>query len=244
MQNIFQLTRMVAVAIALMASELSYADASCKEWSVAAVDPAKGKYPLELRICDLTYGLSAYVEIRNMGSQRLALAYRITTNDDKQRDATEVVVEPGVTTRAENCQACASRHAGFKSWEIVSVSEAIDDDKAGSAATAAPLPAFMGGGSKAPAAKTAPVEAVKVVEKTQPAAVKPQTEIPVVKQTVKTPADKPATAAAPAVMEQPKAEAAVPAPAAEAEKESEGFRAEDGTIIPWEKLPPEFRPRK
>jgi len=252
MKTTYQLIQILTGVLLLALSAAVNADASCKDWSAATVDPTKGKYPIVLRICDLTYGLSAYVEIKNQSSSRLALAYRITTNDDKQRDVTELVLEPSITTRAENCQACASRHAGFKSWEILSVSEAIDDNKSGSAATAAPLPAFMGqpgsGSAKVPSGQVPTVKAAAAApekrEVAQPSPGKPVAE--------KTMTEKPLTAAPAVAAEPPKAAAVEPAKAVVAEpaavtapeSESEGFRAEDGTIIPWEQLPPEFRPRK
>jgi hypothetical protein len=145
-------------------------------------------------------------------------------------------------TPAGNCQACAARHAGFKSWEILTIKEDSSDKTAAEAAGAAPLPAFM---SKPVTAKKPAIEPVKeaepVVEKpvAVPVAVTPvaaPVPAPVVdKPKVEVAAPEPAP-----VVAQPKTEAAVPAP----EKKEEGFKAEDGTIIPWDQLPPEFRPRK
>jgi hypothetical protein len=216
------------------------AEDSCKNWSTASVDPTKGKYPIELRTCDLTYGLSAYIEIRNSSGSRVALSYRIITNDEKYKDG-DIILEPDTTTQAGNCQACAKRHAGFKSWEILTAREAIEDTSGTqSNVSAAPLPSFMDkpAGAKAPVA-----ESEKRAGSTKPL-IQPNVEKPIAEKPVVAPAPVLAPPVPAPVAEQVKP-AATPATAApEPEKTQEGFRAEDGTIIPWDKLPPEFRPRK
>lgn len=221
---------------------------NCNNWGSPSADPTKGRYAIELRTCELTYGLSAYIEIRNKSETRLVLAYRIVTGDDKYKDG-DVVLEAGVITRAGNCQACAKRHVGFKSWELISASEAPADEGTATAVKPAALPAFM----ETPAAAKKPV----VEAPAKPVTAKPAAE-PVTEKPAPAPAATiPASAATPAptptptpVTEQPKpvpeikTEVEKPATEPEQKKEVDGFRADDGTIIPWDQMPPEFRPRK
>lgn len=240
-------TAFLAVSLLALSSTLS-AEENCNSWSAPSSDAAKGRYAIELRTCDLTYGLSAYIEIKNPSDKRVALAYRIITNDDKYKDG-DIVLAQNAITPAGNCQACAKRHAGFKSWEIVSADEVADDAAAEPGAPVpvkpAALPAFMDQPGTAPkTVASPPAKPVATKPLPEPAAEKPAVAAPI---PVATPAVVPAAASVPATVEQPKAatvQQKVEAPAAEPEKKEEGFRADDGTIIPWDQMPPEFRPRK
>jgi len=270
MNAAFQMIRAALGISALVACSVSFAEENCNGWSAADVDSTKGRYNIELRTCDLTYGLSAYVQIKNLSNHRIALGYRIITMDNKHRDD-EIILAPSDITQAGNCQACAKRHAGFKSWEILTVKEVAEDapgsQPGGSIPSNSSLPAFMAKPAatvKSPAKE--PVKSDVVIDK--PVIAKPTVVEPVIAEPVKSevvidkpviakppaaepakpPLEKPAAvadvvpAAVPEVVTPPKASEATPE--AKLDKKQDGFRAEDGTIIPWDKLPPEFRPRK
>lgn len=215
-----------------------FAEENCGAWHAAEVDPTGGQFIIEMRICDLTYGLSAYVQIKNSSDKRLALAYRIVTKDDKSKD-NDIILEPDSIARAGNCQACAKRYAGFKSWELLSAKATKDQPEK---KVEAPVPAVV---STSPATP-APVkeQAVKEAEAT------PSTPAPakVVDQPKPVESTTPAVAAVPSANNSTASQTSIPASSSDVTKDTEkkvdGFKAEDGTIIPWDKLPPEFRPRK
>lgn len=210
MKAVLRFIGMGIIAITLNIKNI-HAEENCNVWQTPNTDPSAGKYLIELRTCDLTYGLSAYVQIKNSSDQRLALSYRIITKDDKYKDD-DIVLEPGSTTRAGNCQACAKRYAGFKAWELRSVK--VAETKAEASApvqtpakiTDAPKPV-----EPAPVVKTSAAEAT-------PASVNSTDQE--ADQKKNTPIQK------------------------DAEKKPAVFKTEDGTEIPYDQLPPEFRPRK
>lgn len=205
----------------------------CKAWQPAAADPTGGRYSLELRICDLTMGLSAYVQIKNSSDTRIALSYRIVTNDDKHRDS-DAIIEPGMATRVENCQACATRHAGFKSWQILSA-DIAPEGEAGTPKPAASnlgLPSFMDKQITSKSVAQEPAKPQVDLQAQKPVAVPAPVEL-VKPAEPSRPEEKTNAVTVPAV---------VPTPTPEADQE--GIRAANGTVIPYDQLPPEFRPKK
>jgi len=201
-----------------------HADDNCLPWQDAATDPAAGKYALQLRTCEITYGLSTQVQIQNNSDQRLDVSFRITTKDNNSKES-NAVLEPRVTTSAGNCQACAKRHAGFLSWEIISI-KALEN-------SSPKLPDKNPVMTPAPAGVPAPA----AVNPQSPAA----TDSHPIKPVTATPPEKPQSAN----KNVPVDAVAKPDLAKEKEnKEQEGFKTEDGTVIPYEQLPPEFRPHR
>lgn len=219
--------RFLAVLLLAIVIPMScQAEETCSAWTAPVADSSNGQYPVQLRICDMAYGLSTLVQFQNTGDQRLQVFFRITSQDDKYKD-TDAVLEPRTVSRGGNCQACAKRHAGFKSWEILKVD------------VLATIPKPVADVPAPPAQPVAPL---------QPAA-------PVVSTPVTAPAPAAATVPAPAVT--PLAQPAQPEKQKkdnnqkdndqknkdQKDKEQEGFRTEDGKVIPYDQLPPEFRPR-
>jgi hypothetical protein len=222
----------------------AHAEENCGGWRSADVDPTKGKFEIELRVCDLPYGLSAYIQVRNSSEDRVALSYRLFMKDHSSKD-NDIVIEAGGMIRAETCQACAKRYSGLESWQVLSakslgkaaavpVIQTTDTspgspDHAGSAKNTDAVP------------RPAPVEATHIQGKPE--------EKPVVNSS---PAAESAKPVRPAVIEKssvntivaPVKPASAGQPKAENKTEPDGFRTEDGTIIPWDQMPPEFRPRR
>jgi len=111
-----------AVVIGLFVSIPAQAKDTCTGWKTPENDPTGGQYALQMRICEVTYGLTAYVQLRNDTEKELDLHYLITFVSNKTRDE-HVIVAPSTIFKVGMCQACAKRHDGFKSWEIVEVKE-------------------------------------------------------------------------------------------------------------------------
>lgn len=207
------------------------ADEACSAWAAAATDATQAKYPVQLRVCDMTYGLSTALQIQNESDLRLHLYYRVTSGDDKSKD-TDSILEPHSINRAGSCQACAKRHAGFKQWDILDakVMEITADQAA--AATKSPETPKVETPAKPqttnaypekidPVASKPPIEKIDIappkVEASKPAVNQPQPAVPATANPSQE--NKPAT-----------------------KSEADGFKTEDGRVIPWDQMPPEFRP--
>lgn len=204
--------------LAGLAAQSTLAAESCGAWIMADADPSDGRYLMvvQARACDLTGGVSAFVQFRNEGAERLKLAYRVKVDDSAPKPKEgEVTLEPGQLLRGPTCQQCSSRKGGIKAWEILSI-EVLPGAPAVTVPTAAET-------STAPP----PVVTAPAPEPAQPVPAPP----PAV------PSPKPAPT--PAAVKP----AGPPAPAA-AKEPVDGLVTEDGTVIPWDQLPPEFRPKK
>jgi len=101
----------------------AYGSESCGAWLMTETDPGGGKYlmTLQLRSCDLTGGVSAFLQFKNSGSENLKLSYRVFGEAEKILKEGTLTVGPGETKRDATCQQCAKRKGGIKTWEMVSV---------------------------------------------------------------------------------------------------------------------------
>jgi len=231
--------RCMVTVFALAGASAVLAEENCNAWHPPDNDPTHGQFMLELRSCDLAMGVSAYIQIRNNGEDRVALTYRLIMKDDKQKDS-DITLEPYSSTRAGNCQACAKRYAGLKSWDILSaksLGKAPPPEKAApdAAATAPTSAAPEAGATSSNVSSNVPAKSTPVVSPAAPASTTATNAAPAVSAA--------STAPKTAAPEAPKAEAKKEETKKEKLTEKDGFKAEDGTIIPWDQLPPEFRPR-
>jgi hypothetical protein len=221
-----------------------HAEENCGSWRSADVDPTKGKFEIELRVCDLPYGLSAYIQVRNSSEDRVALSYRLFMKDHTSKD-NDIVIEANGMTRAETCQACAKRYSGLESWQVLSAKSL---GKEASASVIQTTDTNPGSPDHAEAAKKtsavpppAPAEAAHIQSKPEEKPVVDSSPpVENVKPTLSRVVEKPSVNAV--------AEPAKPASAGQSKTENkakpDGFRTEDGTIIPWDQMPPEFRPHR
>jgi len=116
MRNVFALVLAVIFLSEVVPVEASQA---CGEWLAPEAGAKPNEYPLELRSCDLTGGISAFLQFQNSSSHRLKLTYRVTTNDEAVKES-QLEIEPGLN-RGTTCVACARRKAGLRSWEILAI---------------------------------------------------------------------------------------------------------------------------
>lgn len=223
---------------------------SCGAWRMTDADPSGGLYMMavQLRSCELTGGVSAFLQFQNSGNERLKVFYRIHTEEKKPKEG-NITLAPGETARGATCQQCTRRKGGIKSWEIVSVEvlAATPSPAAPDAAVVAPqapevqknktdlkpavaTPEVVKPAVAIPAPDTPPLPAVAA-----PAPI--VTAAPVAKPAVVIPA--PTTPSLPVVPVK-----TTPPPPTTATTAPEGLVTEDGTVIPWDQLPPEFRPKK
>jgi len=112
---------MVVAGIFVMAA--AYGSDSCSAWLMSASDPVGGKYlmTLQLRSCDLTGGVSAFLQFQNAGTENLKLSYRVYGEDKKILKEGILTISSGQTKRDATCQQCAKRKGGIKTWEILSI---------------------------------------------------------------------------------------------------------------------------
>lgn len=197
----------------------AYGSEFCGDWTAAEIDATEGKYSpvLELRSCDLTGGVSAFLQMKNSGVERLKVTYRAHTEEKIPKDD-ELVLAPGETKRGATCLQCSRRKGGLKLWEIVSV-----EVQAGPAQPQSAVPADP---ASLPAASSSVDVTPPAPAKPQPAAAPSMLMEPVNQAS-------PAPEKLPDVPSQQKTEPVTELPKSQSENPSS-----------WDQLPPEFRPRK
>lgn len=214
---------------------------ACGAWRMTDADPSGGQYVMsvQLRSCELTGGVSAFLQFQNSGNERLKVFYRIHTEDKKPKEG-DITLAPGETARGATCQQCTRRKGGVKSWEMISVEvlAAPPSASAPDAAVVAPQVPEAQTNEATPKPVAVAPELVKPVVATPSLPAAPTAAVPEVrKPVVAIP-----TAAAPSLPAVPVAKP--PSTSATATTATEGLVTEDGTVIPWDQLPPEFRPKK
>lgn len=202
---------------------------ACSAWKIPAEDASGGEYRLELRVCEVTYGLTAYVQVQNFSDTELDLFYRITFASGKERDE-HTTIPPSTILKVGMCQDCAKRHDGFKSWQIVEVGEKEEEEE---------IPEDDGIDEP-----IHPLEDTTISEETE---IKPESQEPevvepeVIKPEMAEPEVKEPEVKEPKAIEPPK----IPEPKQDVPKAEETSDEEESgePAFNIEDLPPEFRPR-
>ncbi len=118
--------RALSLLVLVLMWDTALARESCLGWKRPESDPSGGRYQLELQVCEVTYGLSAYVQVQNLSDKSLALDFVVVTGADTEKPAS-IRLEPGAVMRAGMCQKCAKKNEGYKHWDIVNIQLVLED---------------------------------------------------------------------------------------------------------------------